>query len=121
MSNNTFIPQSNLFARTVTVASQAISPVLIAPPPVFGNNQVPVTLDHRFRNTGSVDVFIAWADPGATAPIATIPGDGANAKVLVIEANSTRTFQFAYLTQFAVIASGAGSTLYCQIGSGNNA
>ena len=67
-------------------------------------------LDYRITNIGTQVVFMATAIPGAAAPTATIPGDGANAAVILIGPNETRTFSFAYGTQIAAIAAATGST-----------
>ena len=117
MSQLSFTPYSNLFRRTVTAASQAVPlPVLqTLPTAIFPPVQA---YDYRFSNVGLQPIFIATSAPGAAAPTAVIPADGANNASYLIEPNSTRTFVFPYGTQFAAIAPAIGSDLYVSIGDG---
>jgi hypothetical protein len=119
MSNMSYSPYGNTFCRVVTAASQAV-PLPTASPAPTAIAPLMLELDYRFTNIGTQAVFIATAGPGAAAPTATIPADGANAAVLIVEAGTTRTFSFAYGTQFAAIAAATGSTLYVSLGDGVN-
>ena len=117
MSTLSFTPYSNLFRRTVTAASQAVpQPVVQSPPTAIAPFEQ--ALDYRFTNIGTQAIFIANSLPGAAAPTAAIPADGANGNVIIIEPNSSRTFVYPYGTQFAVIAPAVGSDLYVSIGDG---
>ena len=116
MSTQSFSPLSNTFARAVTASSLAVSPV-ISPTPLPATTQASL-FDYRFVVIGTVPVYITFAAPGATAPTAAIPGDGANSVGAMIEPNVTRHFLLPYGTQIAVIASGVGSTIYACIGYG---
>ena len=117
MSANSYSPYGNTFRRTVTAASLAVPAIVSNPAPTA---IAPFTqeLDYRFTNIGTQVVFIAWAFPGASAPIAAIPADGANGQVMLLEANTSRTFSFPYGTQFAVIAAATGSDVYVSVGDG---
>ena len=117
MSNMSYSPYGNTFCRVVTAASQAVPTPTIVPAPT-AIAPIMCELDYRVSNIGTQTVFIATAVPGATAPTATIPGDGTNAAVLLIAPNETRTFSFQYGTQFAAIAAATGSTLYISCGDG---
>jgi len=112
-----FQPQSATFARTVTAASQAVSPVL-SPAPSAAQAALLSGVDYRFTVVGTQAVWIAWALPGATAPTAAIPADGASGQGIMIEGTMSYTLSFPYGTQFAVIAAATGSTVYVTIGSG---
>jgi len=115
MSSNTFNPMGPTFARTVTAASTALSPTLTNPPAAVA--PLAVVLDYRFTNIGTLPVWVAY---GTTAPTAAIPADGTTASGFFVEPNQTRTFEFGYGILLACIASGAGSSIYVTIGSGNN-
>ena len=75
-----FTPLGPTFARTVTAASQALSPTLTTPPAVIA----PLTgnVDYRFTVVGTQAVWIAY---GTTAPTAAIPADGATGQGFMIE------------------------------------
>jgi hypothetical protein len=118
MSNNTFSPQGQTFALAVTTASQAFTPTLSSVPSSVA--PLEVVVDYRFSNVGTQAVWIQTALAGATAPTAVIPVAGTPQTGILINAGETRTFAFAYGTQFAVIAGATGSTLYGCIGNGNN-
>lgn len=118
MSNQAFTPISNTFARAVTAASQAVGPVVISPAPSAAQAALLSAVDYRFTVVGTQAVWIAYALPGATAPTAAIPADGANAQGFMIEGTMSYTAAFPYGTQFAVIAAAIGSTIYVTAGSG---
>ena len=126
MTVGNFNVLSNTFRRTVTAVSQAIpQPVLNAANlpgvgPVGTFFAPPGVYDHRFTNVGTQAVFVTTAAPGAAAPTAAIPVDGANGPGFLVEAGGVRTFGFQYGTQFAAIAAAIGSDVYVTIGSGNN-
>ena len=107
MAIATFNAMSNTFRRTVTAASQAIpQPVLNAANltgvgPVGTFFAPPGVYDYRFTNVGTQAVFVTTSAPGATAPTAAIPADGANGLGFIVDPNTTRTFGFQYGTQFA--------------------
>lgn len=116
MANEAFFPISNTFSLDVTAASQAISPV-ITPTPVAADI-VTGGYEYRFSNIGTQPVFLADAEPGASAPTAVFPLSGANQNGVVITAGSTVTLKLVYGTQLAVIAPATGSTIHVCIGRG---
>lgn len=116
MSNQAFTPLGNSFARVVTTASTTVAPTLfIAPTAIAPFTQ---NLDYRFTVVGTQAVWIAYAFPGAAAPTAAIPADGATAQGFMIEGAMSYTASFPYGTQFAAISASAGSSLYATIGLG---
>ena len=118
MSSNTFNPYGPAFRRTVTAGSTTVVPTLTSPPTAL--TPLPVSLDLQVVSVGTQTVFLAYAYAGAAAPTAAIPADGAVGAVLAILPNTTRTFEFPYGTQFAVIAASVGSDVYATWGAGNN-
>lgn len=118
MSTNTFNPLGPAFARTVTTASTTLTPTLTNPPAAVA--PFACALDLQIVNVGTQTVFLAYSYAGAAAPTATLLADGASGAVLGISPNTTRTFEFPYGTQFAVIAAAAGSGVYATWGAGAN-
>jgi hypothetical protein len=108
-----FTPLGPTFARTVTAASQALSPTLTTPPaaiaPLLGN------VDYRFTVVGTQAVWIAY---GTSAPTAAIPADGATGQGFMIEGPMSYTVSLPYGTFFAAIAAAGGSSIYVIIGQG---
>ena len=115
MANQAFAPQSNTFARAVTIASQACTPAISPVPPSAAQL---VLMDYRIVVVGTQPVFLAFAGAGATAPTAAIPIDGANASGIMIQGAASYTLQLPYGTQIAAIAPAIGSTIYVCIGTG---
>lgn len=116
MANEAFFPISNTFALDVTAASQALLPVIAPVPPA--PDIVTGGYEYRFTVIGTQPVFIAQADPAASAPTAVIPTTGTNQPGVWITAGSTVTLKFVYGTKLAVIAPATGSTIHVCIGRG---
>lgn len=116
MSTDAFYPVSTTFALSVTTSSQALAPV-ISPAPSAADI-VQGGFEYRFTAIGSHNIFVAIADPDASAPTATIPASGANSNGVMIPANTTVTLKLVYGSKLAVVAPTNGSTIYVCIGRG---
>jgi hypothetical protein len=107
---------SNIAARAVTAASQAIPAITLADSPSAAQLAILADVDYRITVVGTQAVFLAYAPAGATAPVAAIPADGAvsaiGSKMVMIEGAMSYTLRAPAGAQFAAISGAIGSTVY---------
>lgn len=112
-----FTPVSNTFVVVATMASKPLVPT-ISPTPSAADILNFGVLNYSIVVNGTVPVWVQFAAAGAAAPTAVIPADGASGNGILIPPNVSYTLALPYGTQFAVIASGVGSSVYACIGGG---